>query len=122
MSLRRLRFFLALFAALALPLEAAAGVVMPMGGASGAAAAAEDTAAMADDCPMRQQQAPTPSPSPSQDCSHCGICHLAAAGFIAGAAAAPAVLPAGETYAAAVQAAPASHIPEPPQQPPKRSA
>jgi hypothetical protein len=119
MTYRRLRFLIALIAALTLPLQAMAGLAMPLGGQSADLVDAA-VAAMPEDCPMHQQQAPVPSQR--GDCGHCGVCHLAATGFIVTAEAGAAIVPAVETYVAAIEAAPSSHIPKPPQQPPKRFA
>ena len=119
----RWRFLLALFAALTLPLEAAAGLAMSIDGqGAGAVMAAVDEAmaTMPEDCPMHQQQAP--APAQTGDCGHCGICHLAASGFAISSDASLAVVPAVETYGANVEAASLSHIPEPPLLPPRRSA
>ena len=123
MAFRRWRFLIALFAALTLPLEAAAGLAMSIGGqGAGTVMAAADAAvaAMPEDCPMHQQQAPVPART--GDCGHCGICHLAASGFVSSGDASVVVVPAVETYGAAIEVAPLSHIPEPPQLPPRRFA
>ena len=108
----RWRFLLALFAALTLPLEAAAGLAMSIDGqGAGAVMAAVDEAmaTMPEDCPMHQQQAP--APAQTGDC-----------GFAITSDASLAVVPAVETYGATVEAPSLSHIPEPPQLPPRRSA
>jgi hypothetical protein len=121
MTIGRLRFLITLFAALTLPLQAAAGLAMPLGGQGGEASmsvADETMAAMPEDCPMHQQQ----TPAQPHDCGHCGVCHLAATGFIFPGEVAAVVVPAVETYAAVIEAAPSSHISEPPRHPPRRSA
>lgn len=124
MFVRRLTFLITLFAALALPLHAVAGLVMPLvevGGAMHTMSA--DDAAMPDDCPMHQAQDKTGhAPAHPGSCGHCGICHLASAGLIAIDTPAATTVPMIEIYVATLVAAPSSHIPDPPQYPPKRSA
>lgn len=121
MRLRRLSFLITFLAALVLPFQAMAGLVMAAEMASGdgvmVAAVDDAMAAMPDDCPMHQQQ----SAPDTARCGHCGICHMAATGFIYSAHAHSMGLPVSESYAAVLEAAPSSHIPEPPQHPPKRS-
>lgn len=120
----RLTFLIALFSALALPLHAVAGLVMPLGEIGEAMhTMATDAAAMPDDCPMHQAQDRTDqAPSHPATCGHCGICHLANAALIAIDTPAAATVPMIEIYVATLVAALSSHIPDPPQHPPRRSA
>ena len=119
MSLPRLSFLLALIAALALPVEATAGLLMTAGMAveGGAPSAMTETtmATMPDDCPLHGSQ------KNAAPCVHCPLCQLTAGGFIYAVPVGDTVLPAVETYVAVLETAPASHIPEPPLHPPKRS-
>jgi hypothetical protein len=122
---RRLLLLLPLFlAALWLPFQAVAAVSMPFcrhGEAHKTMALVEDAAT--DHCAMHGE----PSPSDQQaerglGCDDCGVCHLLAAGFMPSTGRAAAVIPVAQDYRADVPLAPASAIPEPPQQPPKRLA
>ena len=118
MSFSRLTWLIALIAALALPFQAVAGLAMGIGAAVGGGqtamqAAADDAAAMPEDCPMHKQ---TPA---ADGCSHCGLCHLGSSLIYSGHAASNA-LAAPASYTAANEATPASHISEPPLHPPKR--
>ncbi len=121
MTYRRLRLLVAFLAALALPLQVVAGLTMPfceLGQSMQQASVDGGGMAMPDDCPMHGQHAP----ASSQAGTHCGFCQLAATGFMpTGETKAP-VLPPAAAYAAATEAVPPSHIPEPPQQPPRRFA
>lgn len=75
---------------------------------------------VADHCPMHDQQ--SMPIDHGLGCDDCGFCHLAAAGFMPTAEHVAVVIPAARDFRANVQLAPASAIPEPPQQPPKRMA
>lgn len=121
MRLRHLSLLLAFLAALSLPFQAVAGLVMTMTGEGGSVAVMDDSgAAMADDCPMHSHHEQKKSPDHSR-CGHCGVCHLASTGFLTPDHVKSDLLPAVETYAFAADVSPLSHIPEPPQHPPRRS-
>jgi len=68
---------------------------------------------------MHDQQAPADH---GLNCDDCGFCHLAAAGFMPAVEQLVTAIPAGRDFQSHVELAPASYIPEPPQQPPKRVA
>lgn len=55
-------------------------------------------------------------------CDNCEFCHLAGAGFMPAAEYVAAAMSSGRDFLADAQLAPASNIPEPPQQPPRRPA
>jgi hypothetical protein len=118
MSRRFLRLLPLFLAALWLPFHAIAAVTMPFGGQG---AAHQTTAGEAmDHCAMHQAQ---PAPvDHGLGCDQCGVCHLMAAGFMPSAEHVAFVIPAARDFRADASLAPASAIPEPPQQPPKRVA
>ncbi|MHB1429416.1 MAG: hypothetical protein ACYC5U_05270 [Rhodocyclaceae bacterium] len=109
-AMRRLKSLFLILLALWLPLQAAAAVTMPF-----CRHAPEPAAAEAAHC---HEQVANAAAS-DIDCDNCGLCHLASAGFL---------LAPTDTFplhAASIQVpklttASASHIPEPPQQPPRR--
>lgn len=108
--MRRLQSFLPILIALWLPLQAAAAVAMPF-----CRHAPEPVAAEATHC---HEQVANAAAS-DIDCDNCGLCHLASAGFLL----APTdsfMLPATSIRVPKLTTASASHIPEPPQQPPRR--
>lgn len=116
----RLARLLLLLTALWLPLQAVAGINMKL--CMHAAAAAQ---VVAEPCPFHAAAAaPSAAPDPAADsgCDRCGICHLAGACYMPAAEAGVALLPAPPVFQPAPVATRASHIPEPPQQPPRRSA
>ncbi len=122
MSHRFLRLLPLFVAALWLPFHAVAAVTMPFGGQG----AAHRTMAMAmtmaedafDHCAMHGKQ-PAPAKH-GQGCDQCGVCHLMAAGFMPSAEQVAVFIAPARDYRADVPPTPASVIPEPPQQPPKR--
>jgi len=118
----RLARFLLIFAALCLPLQAMAGLVMQVGGMDDAAQVAPQAAAP-EHCPYHDAGAVPASDDPSSDhgCNICGVCHLACSGYLPASVTSTAVLPARESYLAVLAPLPPSNIPEPPQHPPKRS-
>ena len=118
----RLARFLLIFAALCLPLQAMAGLVMQVGGMDDAAQVAPQAAAP-EHCPYHDAGAVPASDDPSSDhgCNICGVCHLACSGYLPASVTSTAVLPATESYLAVLAPLPPSNIPEPPQHPPKRS-
>lgn len=108
-----------LFAALWLPLQAVAGMGMLLCRAGETAAQA---AAMAEEhCPYHDAE-PAPAQHQPAKCDHCGICHLAAAGYIPATELTAASVAAPQIYASRPAAQPRSHIPATPETPPKRSA
>lgn len=119
----RLARFLLILTALWLPLQAVAGMTMKlaMPGAALSVQQAQDTEAEA--CPYHAHESESPAPIQShrQACDDCGICHFAAAGYLPMAEVAAAIVPAEERFVPMPAFERASHIPEPPQFPPKRS-
>ncbi len=108
-------------AALWLPFQAIAATAMPFCRHG----EVHDTAAMvamvdeaAEHCHLSGQQQPTQS-GHGMDCDNCEFCHLAA-GFMPATEYAAAVMASDRDFQADLPLAPASAIPEPPQQPPKR--
>ncbi len=121
MNRRFLRLLPLFVAALWLPFQAVAATAMPFcrhGEAHKVAAPVDDVAAL--HCAMHDPQ-PVPVDS-GLNCDDCGVCHLLAAGFMPTAEQSAAVIPVARDFRADVPLAPASAIPEPPQQPPKRLA
>lgn len=121
MSCRILRLLPLILAALWLPFQAIAATAMPFcrHGEAHKMVALADDAAM-EHCSMHGQQ--QPAPDHGTPCDDCGFCHLAAAGMMPTPEFIAVVVPAARDFRADVQHAPASAIPEPPQQPPKRVA
>lgn len=118
---RRLLRLLPLFlAALWLPFQAVAAVSMPFC-RHGEAPTTQQVDAAVEHCHMHEQAPPAPVDH-GLNCDDCGVCHLLAAGFMPTADQATAILRVVQDYRADVPLAPASAIPEPPQQPPKRLA
>jgi hypothetical protein len=109
--MRRFKSFLLILIALWLPIQAAAAVTMPF-----CRHAAEQVATEAAHC--HEQVVESVSPT-DIDCDNCAMCHLACAGFLL---AASGMMPpiALSILVPKLQLASASHIPEPPQQPPRR--
>ncbi len=108
--MRRFNSFLLILIALWLPLQAAAAVAMTF-----CRHAPEPVAAEATHCHGHVVNAA----AGDIDCDNCGLCHLASAGFLL----APTdsfMLPAASILVPQPVIASASHIPEPPQQPPRR--
>lgn len=118
---RRLLSLLPLFiAALWLPFQAVAAVSMPFCRHGEAHQTMATVDAAMDHCAMHEQQ-PTPA-GHGLGCDDCGVCHLAAAGFMPTPEYATTVTASGRNFRVDAPLAPASAIPEPPQQPPKRLA
>lgn len=117
----RTRLLPLLFAALCLPLQAVAAIGMPLcrhGEVPSTIATVEEAAPTP--CPLHE---PAPVPAgQGQDCDNCGVCHLLAGGFLPSAEPRAAAMALSHHYRADAALAPASAIPEPPQQPPKRLA
>lgn len=108
--MRRVKSFFLILIALWLPIQAAAAVTMPF-----CRHAAEPLAAEAAHCHEQVAEAVAAS---DIDCDNCAMCHLATAGYLLTAADA---LPLRTTSVLIpkLAAVSASHIPEPPQQPPR---
>jgi hypothetical protein len=121
MHRRFLRLLPLFVAALWLPFQAIAATAMPFcrhGEAHKMVALVDDVAV--EHCAMHgQQQSP---PDHGTSCDDCGFCHLAAAGMMPTPEGIAVVVPVTRDYRADAPLAPASAIPEPPQQPPKRLA
>jgi ABC-type nickel/cobalt efflux system permease component RcnA len=113
---------LLILTALWLPLQAVAGMTMKI--VTPAMAPAVQDQVVEDACPYhRHTEAAAPEksqPAQQHDCDSCGVCHLAATGYVHVAALAVAMVPTTNTLVAAPTKERASHIPEPPQYPPKR--
>lgn len=114
-TMRRLKSFLLILLALWLPIQAAAAVTMPF-----CRHATEPVAAEATHC-HEQGMATVTATNPDCDlgCDNCGLCHLASAGFLL-APSDTLSLHAVSILVPKLITASASHIPEPPQQPPRR--
>lgn len=119
----RLARFLLIFAALLLPLQAMAGVTMSLC-RHDMAAAQQAIAASEEHCPYHDADAASVAKTQKHDqsCDNCGICHLACSGYMPASEVKTDVAPLAHTYQRWPAAALPSHIPEPPQYPPKRSA
>lgn len=119
MRSRWLRFLPLFVAAIWLPFQAIAATAMPFcrHGEAPVVAAMDDIAA--EHCHMHDQQAPADH---GLGCDHCGFCHLAAAGVMPTSERFIVIVPAGRDFRSEAPLAPASNIPEPPQQPPRRLA
>lgn len=115
--MRRLKSLFLILIALWLPLQAAAAVTMPFCRHALEQAATHEAAQAATHChdPM---EAAAPAAS-DVDCDNCQMCHLATAGYLLSARE---TLPSLATsiLVATFKPVSASHIPEPPQQPPRR--
>lgn len=109
--MRCFKSYLLILIALWLPLQAAAAVTMPF-----CRHAAEPVATEAAHC---HEQVVESVAAGDIDCDNCSICHLASTGFLLAATEALPPL-AMSVLVAKIEMASASHIPEPPQQPPRR--
>ena len=110
--MRQFKGFLLILLALWLPIQAAAAMTMPF-----CRHAPEPVATEAAHC--HEQMDVSSNAAGDIDCDNCAMCHLASAGFLlaAGEASPPLAL---SVMVPKLQVASASHIPEPPQQPPRR--
>ena len=113
---RLLPLFLAAFW---LPFQAVAAMARPFCRHGEAHMLVVAEVAAAEHCAMPGAPAAEPH---GVGCDDCGFCHLAAAGFIPAPERGVAVIVADRDFGVEVPFAPASNIPEPPQQPPKRLA
>ena len=121
MSTRFVRFLL-LFAALWLPVQTMAAMSMPLcRHALEQAAASAATQASAAGMPCHEAMAPDQA-AHDAGCDNCASCHMACAGFMPSAPLAASLVAAGHDYLNPALTAPRSHITEPPQHPPRRSA
>lgn len=122
MHRRFLRLLPLFVAALWLPFQAIAATAMPFcrhGEAHKMVAMADEM--VSGHCHMHDQQQPA-QPDHTTTCDDCGFCHLAAAGFMPAPERVAAVISSARDFRADVELTPASAVPEPPQQPPKRLA
>ncbi|MFN3883412.1 MAG: hypothetical protein ACK4Q4_01465 [Rhodocyclaceae bacterium] len=114
--MRRLHSHLLILIALWLPIQAAAAVAMPFcRHAPGQAALPA-----AEHCHEQAAGQAAPAVPGDLDCDDCSLCHLACSGFLLAAVSAAASLPMADVMVPKLQLASASHIPEPPQRPPRR--
>jgi hypothetical protein len=109
-----------LVAAFWLPFQAVAAMAMPFCRHGEAHRMAPADQVDAQHCHMQEQPAGSDEHAPS--CDNCEFCHLAAAGFMPTPEYVAAVISLGRDFRSHVVLAPASALPEPPQQPPKRPA
>lgn len=109
--MRRFKSYLLILLALWLPIQAAAAVTM-----SFCRHAPEPVAAEATHCHEQLVESVAAS---DIGCDNCGLCHLASAGFLLAPTETFPLLVAGILVPQPTTAS-ASHIPEPPQQPPRR--
>lgn len=110
--MRQFKSFLLILIALWLPIQAAAAVTMPF-----CRHAAEPVATEAAHC--HEQMDASTNAAGAIDCDNCQMCHLATAGFLLAATEALPLL-AMSILVPKLALVSASHIPEPPQQPPRR--
>jgi hypothetical protein len=109
--MRRLKSLFLILIALWLPIQAAAAVTMPF-----CRHALEQVAMEA--APCHEQVVETVAVT-DIDCDNCQMCHLATAGFLL--AGSETLIPlAANILVPRLELLSASHIPEPPQQPPRR--
>ncbi len=113
--MRRLKSFFLVLIALWLPLQAAAAVTMPFCRHAMETLVTEEAASH----PCHQMVDEGVTLSADVACDNCEMCHLATAGYLL--AATEAVPPlAASILVPRLKSVSASHIPEPPQQPPRR--
>lgn len=118
---RRFHLLPLFVAALWLPFQAIAASAMPFCRHG----EAHKTVATVDGVAVEHCHMHDPQPAPADhgmNCDDCGVCHLAAAGMMPTPESIAVVTPAARDFRADAPLAPASAIPEPPQQPPKRLA
>ena len=117
--------FLLMFAALWLPVQTMAGMVMPLcqHGEDRTAVVAMHHGDNGSAMPCHEAEPELDLHAGHQDaCDNCEVCHLASAGFMPSADAAAGLVPVENSYALPAVLAPRSHIAEPPQHPPRHSA
>lgn len=115
--MRRAKCLLLILIALWLPLQAAAAVTMPFCRHAPEQMAQQTTAQPAAHC--HEQADDSAAAADNFSCDNCEMCHLATAGYLLSALEALPPL-AANILVPRLQFASASHIPEPPQQPPRR--
>lgn len=120
MHRRFLRLLPLLVVALWLPFQAVAAVAMPFCRHGEAHRTATMEQAATEHCHMHESQGDADDHALS--CDNCEFCHLATAGFAPTPEYVAAMIPADRDFRTDVPLVPASAIPEPPQQPPKRLA
>jgi len=109
--MRRIKSYLLILVALWLPLQAAAAVTMPF-----CRHAAEQVVTEAH---CHEQANEISTAASDFNCDNCAMCHLASAGFLLAASETMSPL-AMSVLVPKLELVSASHIPEPPQQPPRR--
>lgn len=110
-----------LITALWLPLQAVAAIAMPFCRHAAEQVVPLDAAVAEAHCHGHGgDDAPPASAAADQDCDGCELCHLASAGYMLPAMATAESLPSARDFAARPFLASPSHIPEPPQHPPRR--
>jgi ABC-type nickel/cobalt efflux system permease component RcnA len=121
--MRRFKSFLLILIALWLPLQTAAAAVMPFCRHAAERQLVQHTeAASPAHCHEHAAALPEGPAGDSLSCDNCEMCHLASAGYLpAVTAAALPPLTANILVATQLIASP-SHIPEPPQHPPRRTS
>ncbi|WP_131110441.1 hypothetical protein [Sulfuricystis thermophila] len=113
--MRRIQSLLMILISLWLPIQAAAAVTMPF-----CRHAPEQAVTAAAHCHEQAAEQVAPAKVGDLDCDNCTLCHLACTGFLlAAVSATPSPLTAS-ILVPKLQPAMSSHIPEPPQQPPRR--
>ncbi|MDP1537740.1 MAG: hypothetical protein Q8L95_11210 [Burkholderiales bacterium] len=112
--MRRIKSYLLILIALWLPLQAAAAATMPF-----CRHAAEQVTMEGVHC-HEQVDEPSTAAAGDLDCDNCAMCHLATAGYLLVTAENLPPLAASILVPKLKPASP-SHIPEPPQQPPRRT-
>lgn len=115
--MRRLQSVFLILIALWLPLQSAAAVTMPFCRHAQDQLAQQQAGQMATHCHEHEQTEASSVSALGVDCDNCEMCHLATAGYLLAASEqmpplATSILVPGQKLASA------SHIPEPPQQPP----
>jgi len=109
-----------LLTALWLPLQAVAAIAMPFCRHAADQAATLPAATQGEHCHGHAADDATAAHSPDQDCDGCDLCHLASAGYMLPAMATAEPLPPVRDFTPRPVLASPSHIPEPPQHPPRR--
>jgi hypothetical protein len=119
---QRFARFLLIFAALWLPVQTMAGMVMPVCGHGQEIAAVAHDMAAAEAMPCHHEAMDADQAAADKGCDHCQTCQLASSGFMPSAALTAGVIPAEYGYVLPAIMVPRSHIAEPPQHPPRNSA
>lgn len=118
---RWLRMLPLLITALWLPLQAVAAIAMPFCRHAAEQAVPLDAAGAEAHCHGHGgDDNPPPDIAADQDCDGCELCHLAGAGYMLPAMVVAESLPPARDFVARPVLASPSHIPEPPQHPPRR--